>query len=610
MRIVRWKAVVPLSLLVGLVLAVWWLMLDRVAERAVESVGTAIVGARVDLAGADVRVGEGAVVLRGLQVTNPNAPMTNLVEASEIVADLALAPLLERKIVVESLVVRGVRFGTPRERSGALDHPDPESGRILREVEAWAGRIRIPPLTVEGLANVVDFGRLSPDSLRTLALARSLAGRAGALPDLWGQRVAAIDPRPRLDSARALVARLREANPLRLGPQGIRSLVTGSEQTLQVLGGLGRSLATLDSSARGEVADLQGELRRLEDARAADFAYARGLLRLPSLTGPDVSTAVFGEALIAWIKPALYWLKVAETYLPPGLDPRRRPGPRRARMAGFDVEFPGRAQYPRFLLERGIVGLELGGAGVAAGQYAAVIEGLTSEPTLYGRPLRIRAERTAAARGPASVTVAAVLDHVGAPLRDSVAAVVGGIALPSFALPVIGARVALGQGSTELALRRIGEQLDARWVWRAPFAEWSREAGAVGAAAAPPALGTRAWLEDLAWRAVSQVRKVEIEVRLSGSVAAPALAVQSNVGEVIAQELRRALGDEVERAERRVRAEMERLVGAEVGRARAAVAGLAQDVEDRIGVPLAEVRRLEGELQAELRRLTGGIRIP
>jgi uncharacterized protein (TIGR03545 family) len=143
--------------------------------------------------------------MTGLQVTNPEAPMTNLIEAEEIVVDLMLEPLLTRKVVVQDMVMRGIRFNTPRETSGALENPDPEAGRLWRDVNAWADEVRagIPELSLETLTGAVRTEAISADSLRTVQYARTVLARADSMRSAWEERVEAMDPRPRIDSLRA-----------------------------------------------------------------------------------------------------------------------------------------------------------------------------------------------------------------------------------------------------------------------------------------------------------------------------------------------------------------------------------------------------------------------
>ncbi len=605
-HVVRWAGIVPLTLLVALLAVGGLLLLDPLVERGVEDAGTHLVGARVDVEEADVRLAEGAVALRGLAITNPTAPMRNLLEARELVANLRLEPLLEKKVVVETLAVRGVRFGTARQRSGALRNPSPESGRILREIRAWEERMRIPTLSLEGLQSVVvDPQAIDPDSLRALGAVRDVQRDADSMRGRWEAELAALDPRPVVDSARAWVERLRETRPAALDVLGATRLAASARTTLQTTTGLAGRLGALDSTARLGVADLEGRARRLDAAREADLEYARRLLRLPDLGGPDVSPAVFGEAAVAWVRPLLYWARIAERYLPPGLDPRRFSGPDRARRSGTTVTFPGRAAYPRFLLEHGELDLTLGGEGPEAGRYTAVLGGVTSAPALSGRPIEVRVGRVGTA-GP-NLRLAATLDHAAEPVRDSVSAGVDRVTLPDVTLPALGARLRLGEGSGELSLRRRGEEIAARLRWRSSAVTWERIAGEP-AADAP--IGSAAWLEALVWRTVSGIRQVEIDVRLAGPVSGPALGVSSNVGTAIAGSLRRTVGRELEAAERSVQAELDRLVGPQLAAASERIAALRAGPAAAITARLGEVRGVERELRREIDRLTGGLSIP
>ncbi|HEX9579770.1 MAG TPA: hypothetical protein VF970_01570 [Gemmatimonadales bacterium] len=609
--LVRWKAVGSLLVFGALFALGWWLLADRATRRAVEYAGTEIVGARVDLRAADLRLAEGAVRLSGLAVTNPNEPMRNLFEADEIVASMRALPLLEKKVIVDTVAVRGLRFGTERRESGALPRPSPTSGRLVREVSGWARGVRIPSLSLEGLTGLVDVAAISPDSLRTIALARGLVGRADSLEDTWRADLAALNPGPRLDSARAMIQRLREAEPVRLGLAGVRSLADGGRAQLMSLDEHRRRLGDVDDRVAASAADLRSHVQGLADARAADVVWARGLLKLPSVDSPDVSPALFGEMALARVQPFLYWLRVAEQYLPPGLDPRRRAGPDRARAAGVTVTFPRREALPAFLLAFAAADLELGGRGATAGRYAARLTGLTSEPALYGRPLILAAERSEGVAGPRQAALRAVLNHVATPVRDSVTAVLQGLSLAPVPLPALGARLGLNDVALQVSLVRTGDSLNARLVWRTDNAAWTREGGAADPGAGG-AVGSRAWAEGLLWRTASSLRSVEIETRLSGSVNSPALAIRSNVGREVAAALRRELGAQVARAEQRVRAEVDRLVEARVTEARQRTETVQGRAREAIAAQRRQLDEVRGTLEAEVRNLTTRlpIRIP
>jgi uncharacterized protein (TIGR03545 family) len=424
---------------------------------------------------------------------------------------------------------------------------------------------------------------------------------------VWEQRLRVLDPRPQLDSARALIERVAKADPVKLGIGGVTQLVNSGRTTLSTLGDTRTRVATLDSAARSGVEQLRGNVQQFVAMRDADLAYARSLLRLPSLDAPTISPALFGETAVSWLKPVLYWVKTAERYLPPGLDPKRYAGPKRARARGTTVTYPGRAMYPRFLLQYAETDLEIGGAGAAAGQYAALIRSLSSAPALYQQPVEIRAGRTAAARGPRELRLAALLQHASRPLRDSVALYVSGLTLPTVDLSAIEGRLSLGQGTSEFTLDRNGDQISARLFWVSSDVNWERLDRQAAAADASLQIGSTAWAKDLLWRTLSGLRRVEVDMRLRGSLDRPRLSVSSNLGDAVVQSLRQELGREIERAEQQVRAQVDRLAQPRVAEARARVDSVRVQVQDVVAARLREVEEVRQRLENELRNLTKGI---
>lgn len=614
MRVTRWKAAVPLGATLVLVAVSWWLLLDLAVERAVEYVGTEIVGARVDLASADASLSRGSVVLRGLEVTNPDKPMTNLVQSDEIVARIRVLPLLEKKVVIDTMALRGVRFGTPRRTSGAIAKKSASTGRVGRAISEWANRVRIPPLNLQGLTSVVDVARINPDSLRTITQARAIAQRGDSLRDRWRGELSRLDPQPQIDSARALVARLRQADVRALGLTGTRDLVGSARGSATRLGQTTDRVKAFEDRVKTGAGGLRSQVDGLAQARQADYAYARGLVNLPSLDAPDLSPALFGEMAVERLKPVLYWLNLAEEYLPPGLDPRREIGPDRVRASGTTVRFPRAQALPAFLLVYATADAELGGEGAAAGRYAATLTDLTSAPALSGRPTRFAARREGGSRGPRAGGIAATLNHVSAPLKDSIRAALDGVSLPSVALPAAGATLALGSGAVQLRLVRSGDNVEGSMSWSSNAVRWARgdTAGPSSRPTAEPSIGSPPWAQDLLWRTVSRLTSVEIEVRLAGRVTAPSIGVRSNVGQEVAQALRREVGDEINRQEQRLRAEVDRRVDAQVREAERRVAEVQTQVEAAVAAKRTELEQVKAELENQIRELTRRlpVRIP
>ncbi|MCC7002569.1 MAG: TIGR03545 family protein, partial [Gemmatimonadaceae bacterium] len=451
MSYIRWRALLPLVIVLALIIGWTILFIDPAVRRGVEAGGTAAVGAKVDLASAKVGVFDGHVTLGGLQVTNPNKPMTNLVEIEEMVFDVGLLPALEKKIVIDTMAIRGMRFNTPRKTSGALPKsngpPRPEEPSAVRKaVDDWLSQVKIPPLELSTLTQTVNVAGISAESLATLRAARSARDFADSAKTRFVSGLTALDPRPTVDSAEALANRLKDASLRTLGINGVRKAVADTRRTLKDLDALNDKLKQFETSTKADVRTIGQRVEAIPAARQQDYAYARSLLRLPTFEIPAIGPQIFSGVVAEKVGDVMYWVQMAERYVPPGLQRQMKPGPKRVRMDGTDVLFPKEKTYPTFLARLAELSLAIGGADEATGEYSARIVGATSQPAVFGQPTRFLVSRTAAAVGPRDVRIYGALDHRGAPVRDSLRASLRGVPLPTMPVAGLGATVALNEG--------------------------------------------------------------------------------------------------------------------------------------------------------------------
>ena len=596
-KIFRWKAIGPLLLFLLIIAVLLWLFAEPVAEDTSEEVGTELLGTQVDIGKLDIRAGDASVDLHRLEIADPFNLANNLIEAEVIRVKLNPLALAEKKFVVENFRLSGVRFGTTRKTPAEPVEGDGFASQTLRSVRQWAQQFDVPLLELTPIDTVKQLV-LNPGQLTTVQTAQALAGRADSARKGLDRSFQQLDVQATLDSARALVTRLKATSPKALGVDGTRRAIEDTRASLQRLEEAKQRVDQLERQVQGGVGSLAAGLQNLDEARKKDYAFARSLLQLPTFSAPEIGEAFFGKVSIDRFQQALYYTELARRYMPPGLLPRENAGPDRLRASGSTIRFPQEQAWPKFLLQMGQVDLEIGGDGPLRGAYEAVVQGLTSAPSLYGKPTVVRTSREAEGSAVAGIDVVAVLDHVNpGRVRDSVSARLRGVALPTLEVPGLPFRLDPRRGAARLDFTMRNDQLSGRWSLTSSQVAWALDS-------AGRKLND---LESIVWRVLSGLEELSVDARVSGGVGAPKLAVSSNLDRAIAARLEAVIGEEVAKAEKMVRAKVDSVVAERVEPVRRQVADVRGQAESRLRAEQKRLADVERELQAELERLTGGL---
>ena len=596
-KIFRWKAIGPLLLFLVLLAILVWLFAEPVVESTTEEAGTELLGTQVDIGKLDIRAGDAAVDLLALEIADPFDLKKNLVEAEEIRVKLNPTALAEKKFVVENFSLSGVRFGTARETPAEPVEGDGFASQTLRSVREWAQQFDVPLLQLTPIDTVRQLV-LNPTQLTTVRTAQALAGRADSARKGLDQSFQQLDVKGTVDSARALVTRIKAIDPRKLGLSGTRQAIEDTREGLQRLEEAKRRVETLERQVEGGVGSLTAGLQNLDEARKKDYAFARSLLQLPTFSAPEIGEAFFGKVSIDRFQQALYYTELAREYMPPGLLPKQDPGPQRLRASGSSIRFPREEAWPKFLLQLGRVDLEIGGDSPLRGAYEVLVQGLTSDPSLYGKPTVVRTSRSAEGSAVAGVDLTAVIDHVDPErVRDSVSARLRGVALPTLQVPGLPFSLNPGRGAARLDFVLRNDQLSGRWSLSSDQVAWALDS-------AGRKLND---LEGLVWRVVSGLEELSVDARVSGGLRSPKLAVSSNLDRAIAQRLEAVIGEEVAKAEKLVRAKVDSAVAERVEPVRRQIAEVRSGAESRLASEQKRLDDVERELQAELKRLTGGL---
>ncbi len=116
----RIKGIIFLLVLAVIIVVLSLLFTDNWLENQMEMIGSKMVGARVEFEGLDFSLFSLKLSWDRLQVTNPDNVWENSLESGFTEFNLAFAPLLKKKFVIENLQMSDVAFNTERATDGSL----------------------------------------------------------------------------------------------------------------------------------------------------------------------------------------------------------------------------------------------------------------------------------------------------------------------------------------------------------------------------------------------------------------------------------------------------------------------------------------------------------
>ncbi len=532
---------------------------------AVVAGGQSAVGAKVELDEAVVSVLEARAILTGLRVTNPKRPMENVVEAERIELDFESDSLLRRKAIASHGVVRGLKFNTPRETSGALD---PLEERLDAEAPAWLGGAKqaVGQAADKWLDDIEAKFAGDYEEFESVKLARSLSQR-------WPARFDTLSADAK--SLQAEVETLREqakearSNPLR----GAEFLAAAPQRAAD----LRQRLANLHAELTSLPAEVAADKKRIDQARTRDEALIRERLQVNQLDPQSLTSQLLGQRVTGALDDVVSWVHWTRQVIPttkarPVVTPRQR---------GFDVNFAGVRQRPDLLIRE----LAISGSARLAGrpvELAGTITDFTTAPAVHGKPMRV----ALSASGGLPMEVRMTIDRTGEVATDELI-----VDCPAFDLPQgqlgnaekLGLAMAPSTGSLSVSLRVEGNRLsgDVQIV---------QERVALTPVVGPSAGKVARRLGEALGSSLATVSKPATRITLGGTLDDPELAVWSTLGPAVAGSLQSA-------ASSLARAESLKLLESTQQKVAGELASLDRKVNDAMAKLSAEVEAPRQEIE-------------
>ncbi len=565
----RWSYIIPRLTLLILVWAFFFFAFDPLLKwGAIKGLEKAA-KAKVEIAGLRTTFLHPSLKVTGFAVADAKDEFRNLAEFSELSFSAAGAPLLEKKLLVENASLTGLRLGTPRKTSGKLPFVKEEPPSALVQQLKDESKDFALERAADIKTDLVSDYKISADDLESVKLAKQLEQ---TYEKDYKDIAARLDLKKYEDGLAALKVRYEKAK----GESNFAKQAKDYAEIGKEVNKLSKQFKADKQEVETAAARLKDAFKGLDEARKKDIAAVMGKMKLPALDTQSLARMLAGPLIAEKTEQAMGWMATAKKYMPANSKGVLKNEAPRGRV----VHFPKEKSYPSVLVRRLALSGELGADDPLA--YSGVIEGLTTQPRVYGRPTTALIK---GAKGGRRLDFSCSVDAAGEELRTDTALAYAGIKIEqlrlgspsSFMVDITGAT-----GNLDVKLKTEGSALDGRAEAR--FTGASFKPGTEKIKAAP--------LRSAVESAFSRLSSAQIESGIAGTLTAPKLSIKTDLADALSKAFSGAMGDEIKKAQ---------------AEAQKKIDGALKPYREKLdGLAAAKKAELDGKLKDAEGKVTGG----
>ena len=413
---IRWSGLLTFIVILALLVLGWMFAAGPIIKYSIETFGSQAAGAKVEVGEVKLNFSPLAVEILNVQVANSDAPMENLVEFGQAVADLELMPLLLGKGIINNLSLTGLEFATTRSISGALDEES-----AAQQAEGTDEKASVKKDDEE--KGLVDSGL---DSMQqSLPTADELLAREPLLTEQRGKAfqqqfkqsqqainksMAAIPNEQALahyedEFNRIINGRFKSVDDFNQRKKEFDQLKKRIKTDKKAI----QAATKVVASAKTE---LQKQWPQLQAAPGQDFSNLKSKYQLDGAGVGNLSRLLFGEQAGQLSQQALYWYEKVKPFLISEESEEEVANTEQSRKFGRYVHFPTERPLPDFLIIKTELQVSL-----ALGDIDIHIDDITHQQHVINRPTVIKA-RGKNLKDIAALNVNGVLDHRVKPSLD------------------------------------------------------------------------------------------------------------------------------------------------------------------------------------------------
>jgi uncharacterized protein (TIGR03545 family) len=352
------------------------------------------------------------------------------------------------------------------------------------------------------------------------------------------------------------------------------------------------------AQAKSDLNEIQAVIKQADDLRHKDINGLLAAAGLPTLDSQDLARRLLGAQTSARLSTTLHWMKWAREKAAARKTASAAPtrASSRLRRRGLDIEFPKTHSYPKFLLENAKLSGQLDAAFMGHDlTLAGVLNGVTSNPALYGKPATLTLSGQAASGE--HIQLNARIHQQKDPMGIALAANGEGFSLAGASLGdgEIGALIKDGHATLKAQIDSAGDEWKGEILLQASGLVMEPRVSISGIAGTALGDGLRA------------INSFSMRIGLSGQENDMRLTFSSNIADTLSAAMKKAFAGQLEAQRKIVQSKIDALYNDKLKGVRSQVDSATSGI---MGPLDQQKSALDRQLQDVLKKSIGGNKLP
>lgn len=525
---IRWQGLLVFVAVMAVVLVFWFLLVDKIVKSSIEKVGTAIVGAKVELNDADLSLIPLGIMLDTLKVTNPNEPMKNAIEFKKGVAAIDFGNLLMRKVIIDEMSLSGIQFNTDRKYFGAV-----KKTTKSKETEKKGFKLQLPSFEMPDVKEVLE-----KENLESLAAIKTLKEDIENAKAQWEEKLNSLPDKKKFENYKDRIDNLKSSTKGIGGVFGKASEVSSLKKDIEAdISQIKQSLEDF----KNQKESLNQKIQSLKNLPEKDIARLKEKYGFSGDFAQNFTKILFGEKVSNYVNSAIYWYEKLVPYLESGEEKdHKEKEPKKVRARGVDIKFKEYNPMPDFLITKSFTDMIIAG-NVLAGE----INNITSSQKILGKPL-IFNFNAKSLKNAKDIKITGKIDHITSKSNDTLKASLEGVKLENLnLLDSRDVKIVMEEAFANLSLdaKIAGENLDVTINANVNSVNFS-------------GMSEKERVSNILNIALGEITKFNLQAKISGKTDDYALSISSDIDKTMKNAMDKVIKDQMAEFEKKLKDEI------------------------------------------------------